>query len=164
MILWALIGIFVLFVVFSFLRETIHRISGIKICSICSAVSLTWITLLALKIGGMEISPILIGILMGESITGIMYLFERKAKKSGKNRILWLKSVIIILGTLLVYLLLTQGFSQGLVIAAIISIVIAVFVYESIKNNGGKKANNKKYGKFRKEIAKLEDKFEHCCD
>lgn len=64
----------------------------------------------------------------------------------------------------LVYLLLTQGFNQRLFIVSIILIIIAFFAYENINSKGEKKANNKKYGKFRREIAKLEDKFEHCCD
>ncbi len=164
MILWALIGIFVLFVLFAFLRIPLYKIFGFKICSICAAVSLTWIVLLILKITGAEISGLLIGILIGESIASIMYIFENKAKKQGKNNLLWLKVVIILAGTLLAYLLLTQGLSLSFIVLLIISIIFAIFIYGSLKKGGSKRIVNKKYSKFGKEIKKLEERFEHCCD
>ena len=164
MILWTLIGIFALFVLFAFLREPLHKRFGFKVCSICAAVSITWIILIALKTAGMEISNLLLGILMGESVTGIMYLFENKAKQEGKNSLLWLKVVIIILGTLLVYLVLTKGFSLGFIIILIISTILAIGIYRKLKGKKKSKIIPAKHSKFRKEIEKLEKRFEHCCD
>ena len=166
MIIWALTGIFVIFILFAFLRMPLYKKFGFKVCAICAAVSLTWIALLALKLAGLEISNLLLGILMGESVTGVMYLFENTAKKEGKHKMLWLKVFIILLGTALVYLFLTQGFSLGFILAFIISIIFAVIIYSILKSTKSNKNNepiHKKYGKFEKEIKKLEEKFEHCC-
>ena len=164
MIWLALIGIFVLFVLFASVRGTVYKRFGFKFCAICAAVSLTWIGLLIAKLSGWQIDTLLLGILMGESITGIMYLFENTAKKKGKNNLLWLKVIIILLGTLTVYLFLTQGITLESISAIVISIAFAVVVYFSLKRKKGKKMPNKKYGKFRKDIKELEERFEHCCD
>ena len=164
MIWLALIGIFVLFVLFASMRRSIYKRFGFKFCAICAPVSLTWAGLLIAKLAGWQIDTLLLGILMGESITGIMYLFENIAKKEGKSNLLWLKVIIILLGTLMVYLFLTQGITLELISLIVISIVFAVVVYFSLKRNKGKKISNKKHGKFQKEIKELEEKFEHCCD
>lgn len=164
MIYWILISILALFLILVFVKSLVYKRFKFKICAICSAVSLTWITLLILKTTGFEISNILLGILMGESITGIMYLFEKTAKKEGRRNLLWFKIIIILLGTWLVYLLLTQGFNQSLIVLLVISLVVAVIIYAVLKTKKNDKIKNKKYSRFRNEIAKLEEKFEHCCD
>ena len=164
MILWTLIGIFVLFMLFAFLKIPFYKKFGLKVCSICAAVSLTWIIFLILKLFGMEISSLMLGILMGESIMGVMYLFENKAKAEEKNKMLWLKVVIILIGTSLVYLLLTQGLSFAFVVLLMVSIILAIFIYRNLKKSGSKGIVNKKYSKFGQEIKKLEEKLEHCCD
>lgn len=164
MIIWALISILVLFVLFAFLRAFIHKKFGFKVCAICAAVSLTWIALLILKFSGLAVDNLLIGILMGESVTGVMYLFESKAKKAGKNRLLWLKVVVIIIGTLLVYLLLVKSISLGFIITLVVSVIFAVVIYATLKGKKNQKPIHKNYGKFRKEIEKIEERLEHCCD
>lgn len=164
MIIWTLFGIMVLFVLFAFLREPFHKKFGFKVCAICAAVGLTWVVLLILRFSGFVVDSLLIGILMGESIVGIMYLFENKAKKRGKKNLLWLKVIIIIIGTLLVYLLLVQGFSSGFIIVLIISIILATIINSILKSKKTKDVIPKRYGKFEKEIKKLEEKLEHCCD
>src|SRR3989344_333750 len=126
MIWLALIGIFVLFVLFASMRGQVYKRFGFKFCAICAAVSLTWIGLLTAKLSGWQIDTLLLGILMGESITGIMYLFENIAKKKGKSNLLWLKIIIILLGTLTVYLFLTQGITLELTSVIVISVVFAV--------------------------------------
>lgn len=167
MIQWitiALISILVLFVIFAFARELIYKKFKLKICSICAAVSLTWITIIILKTIGIEIDNLLPGILMGESITGIMYLFENKAKEKSQNNILWLKVVIILLGTLLVYLFLTKGLSLEFIITLIISIILAIVINIKLNKKKKNKSIPKEHGKFKNEIEKLEERFEHCCD
>ena len=48
-----------------------------RICAICLAVSLTWVGLLAAYHMGWFGNGLLLGILMGQSITGLYYLFEK---------------------------------------------------------------------------------------
>lgn len=165
MILWVLGSILVLFVFFSLIRNLAHKWFKIKVCAICGAVSLTWLTLLVLKfLFGIEINTLILGILMGESVTGIMYLFETKAKEYKKNKLLWLKVFIIIIGTGMVYLLLTQGFSLAFIFLSVVAVVLAIFILIKLRSKKSKKVVNKKYSRFSKEIKKLEEKFEHCCD
>lgn len=135
----------------------------VNVCAICAAVSLTWISIIVLRLFNFYISDIILAVLMGESITGIMYLFENSARKKGKNSMLWLKVVIIILGTLLVYLFITQGFSSATISTLAVSILLVVII--AVKFRSKKNENlPKKYGRFQKEIKKLEEKFENCCD
>ena len=73
-ITFVVVGIIVLCAVFILLRS----VFSLQICALCGAVSLAWITLLILLYMGFEIDPLLIGILMGGSIVGFMYILEQK--------------------------------------------------------------------------------------
>jgi len=50
----------------------------LKFCAVCVAISSTWLGLLGLRLAGFNINPMLIGVLMGESVVGIYYLLEKK--------------------------------------------------------------------------------------
>lgn len=50
-------------------------------CSICLAVSATWITLLSLSWLGQFADPTLTALLMGQSVVGIYYLAERHTRQ-----------------------------------------------------------------------------------
>lgn len=74
LILFALIGLFSLLLL-------LKHFSRIKFCVLCVSVSLTWLTLLLLyKLDVFE-NGILLALLMGQSITGLYYLFEKKAQE-----------------------------------------------------------------------------------
>ncbi len=167
-IILALSGILVLFLLFTFLRQTLQRKWGMKVCAVCIAVSLTWAALLILRWLDIFADDLLVGILMGESIAGAMYLFERKAKEGQKENFLWLKVVIVIFGTALVYFYLTQRLS--LIVALVLSIVFVAIVYFLLQSKENKRSGDKKkdvpgkQGKLGKEMKKLEEKLEHCCD
>mgnify|MGYP001598576098 CR=1 FL=1 len=106
MILYVLILIFVLFIILALLREPLSKIIKVKICAICGAVSITWIALIVLYFLGYFLDKLLIGILMGESVTGLMYLFERRVEKTKYKWLLVFKILIIIAGTAVAYLIL----------------------------------------------------------
>ena len=105
MIYAILFFIFVLYLLFAIFNPAIMKLFGKKVCAVCAAVSLTWIAILLLKYLGYMIDSLIPAILMGESITGLMYLFEDYAEKKNK-RLLMLKIAIILIGTLVAYLLL----------------------------------------------------------
>ncbi len=69
-----LIALTVLFVFYIVLRFALK----LKVCALCATVSSTWLGLLVMKLSGFEIDPLIIGILMGGSAVGIMYLLEQK--------------------------------------------------------------------------------------
>jgi hypothetical protein len=68
------LAITVLFVLLVGLRSLFN----LKICALCGAVSSTWIVLLVMFYVGIFNNPVLLGILMGGSIVGVMYLLEQK--------------------------------------------------------------------------------------
>lgn len=74
MIALVLIGITVLFAILIALRS----IFPLKVCALCGSVFLTWISLLVLGYLGYEIPMVFVGILMGGSVTGVVYLLEQK--------------------------------------------------------------------------------------
>ncbi|HIH13156.1 MAG: hypothetical protein QT02_C0004G0053 [archaeon GW2011_AR9] len=76
-LLVALLGITFLFFLFVILKATALR-RYTHTCAICIAVSGTWIILLILWWLGWFENTIIIALLMGQSITGIFYLLEKK--------------------------------------------------------------------------------------
>jgi len=51
----------------------------LKFCAVCVTVGLAWLSLLAIRLFGYAVDPVLIGILMGESVVGLYYLIEKRA-------------------------------------------------------------------------------------
>lgn len=106
MILYILLGILALFIFYALIRAPLSKIIKTKICAICGAVSTTWIFLLILTYLGYFDNKLLIAILMGESITGIMYFYERKIEKTKYKWMLLFKIAIILAGTAIAYYIL----------------------------------------------------------
>jgi len=96
-----LLGIYLFFV---FTGENIKKITKIKICALCAAVLLTWVTLLILKFLGYNIDILIIGILVGQCIMGITCKLEKRMQD--KFAIAIMKISIVIIGTFGAYMLL----------------------------------------------------------
>lgn len=93
-----------LFFFWLFAKELVRRAFGFGFCVICATVSSTWLLLLVLKAAGYDIPLLIVAILMGESVAGLMYQFEKRVGRRGNLPAL--KPVIVLAGTLSVYLLL----------------------------------------------------------
>ena len=76
-----LISISLLFFVILAVREFFKEKTKEKICSICFAVSLTWIVLLMLVWAGKFNNKTILALLMGMSVLGVFYLSEKKFEK-----------------------------------------------------------------------------------
>ena len=76
-----LIGISVLFFVLLGIKS-IFKKKLQKLCTICASISLTWILLLVLYLFGKFQDLTIIALLLGGSVVGIFYLWERKTKKT----------------------------------------------------------------------------------
>lgn len=63
-----------LFGFFLFLRAY----TSFRICALCAATALTWMTLLVIDVAFISVDPVIIGILMGGSVVGLMYFLEEK--------------------------------------------------------------------------------------
>lgn len=117
----ALILITMLFVIFITLRS----VFSLKICALCGAVSVTWIVFITLLYLGYTIDPILVGLLIGGSIVGSMYLLEEKLSK--KYQLFKLPYFLTL--TSLVYFLLI-GTIDGRAIALVLGVwLLMVLIY-----------------------------------
>lgn len=160
-LIFALLAIVFLFFLLSFLGEGIRKILGWKVCAICGAVSLTWFALLFLWLFDFKIDPLLIGILMGGSVVGIMYVAEGYFKKRKLRRFWLLRILIIIFGFGLVYFLLSKEWSNVILFVALISIVVPIILL--MARTDGKK-ESAEVGKAKNEASlKLEKLLEDCC-
>ncbi len=79
-IFFVLVGITILFFVFLALKELLRGRFKEEFCVICAAVSITWITLLFLYWFNIFDNPIILALLIGQSIIGIFYLTDSKVK------------------------------------------------------------------------------------
>ena len=104
MIVYVILSITILYFLFVLLKEFIYNITKIKICAICAAVSLTWIILIILQLIGYKVDLLILGILMGQSIAGVMYSTEGKIKN--KLALSFVRLTIILIGTIIVYSIL----------------------------------------------------------
>jgi hypothetical protein len=60
----------------------IKWVIGLKVCLICATISISWLTLLVLIKFGVFHDPLLVAILMGQSIVGVYYLLEKHVPRS----------------------------------------------------------------------------------
>jgi len=136
-----LIAISLLFFLFLGIRSWLK----IKVCAICAAVSVVWISLLTFKLLGGDVDTLSLGILMGGSAVGLMYLLG--AKLSENSNILKLPFLMSLFAA--VYLVLSggDGLSSILVIVAALWILFLPLFFMS--DRGG--------------IKKVASKLIECC-
>ena len=131
----------------------VKKLLKLDICAICAAVSSTWLALLALYYAGYRIDPLMPAILMGQSVTGLMYMYERRVKKTKFRWPLAFRIFFPLGGTLLVYAAVSRRVAAesygtaAVVAAAIVVLAIGVFVF----------------GKFNKQVMGVIKKLEECC-
>lgn len=148
LIFLTLLAIIILYFLFALLPT--------KICAICAAVSLTWISLLAAYFLGWHNDLLITGILMGGSIVGIMYKAEGYFKNKNLNNFWLVRILIIIFGFGSVYFLLSEEWNK-LIFILILAILAGFFNLFFIKE---KKENSQQSGLNKK----LKERLEHCCD
>ncbi len=81
------------------------RSLGLRLCAICASVTLTWAVLLALYRLGLFPYPSVVALLMGESVVGLYFLVERRARED----LLVFRLPFLLTLTLAAYALLGQG-------------------------------------------------------
>ncbi len=99
-ILLAMTGIYFTFLA---LGGVINKTFKFKICAICATVVSTWSVLLVMKLIGYTVNQVVLAILMGQSMVGIMYFLEKRARSTDNDKLRLLKPFVIIFGTLVVY-------------------------------------------------------------
>lgn len=162
-IIYALVSITTLYFVFALLGKTIKKLIGKKVCAICAAVSLTWLSLLILWLTGFKIDPLVIAILMGQSIVGIMYQAEEYFEKKKLKKFWLVRILMITLGTLFVYLLLRKIWLVLLILIAL-AVPLTLILWLMIFRGEKKEREAKKPGKtIKKAVSDLEKLMEDCC-
>lgn len=127
-----LLSIPVLYVLFAFLKPTIQPHLPFNLCAMCAAVSLTWLGLLIAWLIGVTLSPITLAILMGMSVTGLMYKLENLYKKTKLRHFWWVRLIIILGGFYSIQLTLGEKWSELILILIIslFAIVIPTFLMQ----------------------------------
>ncbi|MDP4007583.1 MAG: hypothetical protein Q8P68_00140 [Candidatus Peregrinibacteria bacterium] len=151
-----LISIPVLYFIVALLKPYIRL--PFNICAICISVNLTWIALLTMWFYGFEVSIVTIGILMGMSITGIMYKSEDLYKEKKIRNFWFVRLVIIIGGFYGIYLLFEQNWDSliFLLFVMLFSILIPTVFFQKITHEEVVNSN--------KEVKKsLLEKLDDCC-
>ena len=131
----------------------VKKLLKLDICAICAAVSSTWLVLLALYYAGYKIDPLLPAILMGQSVTGLMYMYERRVKKAKFRWPLAFRIFFPVAGTLLVYAVVSRTVAaEAYVAAAVVAAAIAVLTVCVFA-----------FAKFNKQVTAVIKKLEECC-
>lgn len=103
-----------------------------NLCAICTAVGLTWMILYLLFLFGVNISLTTIGVLMGMSLTGLMYKLEPIYKKQQIKNFWFVRLVLVIGGFYSIVLLLEKewGLFTFVAILSFMSIIVATFLVQ----------------------------------
>ncbi|MBI4437427.1 hypothetical protein HY631_00555 [Candidatus Uhrbacteria bacterium] len=103
-------------------------------CAICVAVSATWALLIALTFFSVEVDPLVIGVLMGMSVTGLMSKLA-EFYQAQKLKYAWLARLITILGGFYAVVWFLQGqTSLALLIAltTVLTLVLITFLFQGV--------------------------------
>ncbi len=96
-ILSVLLAITALFFILLAAKELLPKKLRKQFCVICASISLAWITLLFLSFKGLFNNPLIIALLLGQTIVGIFYLVEGKVKNKLKVfRLPFLLSLLVV--------------------------------------------------------------------
>ena len=122
-ILSLIITLFLLFLL-------VKQMTSLRFCVLCASVSTSWLLLLVLYWFSVSVDPVLIAVLMGQSVVGIYYLLEKKVQEE----IYIFRLPFLLTCTVVVFALL--GFSADLFVPLILlgilwSVLIVVYTYRS---------------------------------
>lgn len=106
--------------------------SGLRFCVLCASLAGTWLVLLVLYRAGMYGNTLLLALLMGQSVTGLHYLLEKRVPES----LLVFRLPFVLTLTALAYLLLAPGApgaaALAVVLAAVWAAALAVYARRDV--------------------------------
>lgn len=59
----------------------VKKVTKLKLCALCSAVAITWLSLLILHWFGQYENTVLLALLIGQSVLGVYYLAEKRLRE-----------------------------------------------------------------------------------
>jgi hypothetical protein len=178
MIYLSLTSIIVLFFLIALIiNPALKKAFGFKLCAICSACSMTWITLLLLRqFEIVEIEDTLIGVFMGGSVAGIMFELQEYFKKQNIKSFWIIRLLEITSGFYLAYSVAIWDVNMiliGTFATIIVSIITIMLIRRKIKDikqetKNKSKEEDSKGTKISEEerldaIEKLEKSLDDCC-
>ncbi|KKW32449.1 MAG: hypothetical protein UY76_C0028G0020 [Candidatus Uhrbacteria bacterium GW2011_GWA2_52_8d] len=148
-----------IFLVVVLAKPFIVRKTMWNICSACAAVSLTWVALLILLWLGIIHDPLPIAILMGMSVTGLMYKLAGYYQKHGLRHV-WAARLAILIGGFMVVLLLLQGNGRGVFLSGVGSLLVVAIISSLMQKTTHKQAVESSGQGVKKSLLK---KLDNCC-
>jgi hypothetical protein len=127
----------------------VNRILPFTICPICAGVFLTWAWLVIAHFLGYQINLVVPALLMGGSVVGVAYQFEKKFSNSSAKAMLFWKTLFIPAGFVAAYGVLEQLWIVFLITTVFLFSVSLLFVNKASSRN--------------RISGDLEKKMENCC-
>lgn len=131
-----------LYFLIAMIKEQLQKIFPIKICAICLAVTLCWLVLLPLFFLG-KIDGTAPAILMGMSLTGIMYKLEAAFNQHKLQNFWFTRIFLVVAGYYLIHSLLQKNWNTfGLIFVLLpLGIFMSAFLFQKnhTSSNGIKK-------------------------
>ena len=128
-----------------------NRVLPFKVCPICAGVFLTWTGLVAAHFLGYQINLVVPALLMGGSVVGIAYQFEKKFRGSAGTLLLW-KTFFIPAGFAAAYSLLAQLWTALILTTFFLFLITLLFL-----SSGGRP------GAREETVGNIEKNMEDCC-
>lgn len=122
-ILSLIIALFLLFLL-------VKQITSLRFCVLCASVSTSWLLLLLLYWFSVSVDPVLIAVLMGQSVVGMYYLVEKKVQEEMHIfRLPFLLTCTVVVFALLGYF--SDLFAPLILLGIVWSLLIVVYAYRS---------------------------------
>lgn len=112
----------------------LKRASGLRFCVLCVSLAGTWLVLFVLYRTGAYANTLLLALLMGQSVTGLHYLLEKRLPES----LLVFRLPFVLSLTALAYLLLAPGVSAAAALAAVLAVVWAAALAVYARRDAGR--------------------------
>ena len=123
-LVFVLLGVIVLFSLF----VTFRSFGLFNFCALCASISLSWLVLLLTFYLGIFNDKLLIGILMGGSAVGVMYLLDNKYKNFSIYKLPFLLSLFS-----LIYFILEREIIMGAIYILIAIWLVILFIQKDFK-------------------------------
>ena len=129
-----ILGIIALFFIILLIKEMFLRKTRKEFCVICISISLTWLILLVLYWMKLFDNFLIIGLLIGMSVTGVYYFFESKFGKINKRIKIFRLPFVLTLILLAYYILTFENiFKSILIVIGLWILFIFVYLFNSNK-------------------------------
>ncbi len=122
------------------------KLLSLKICLICGSVVVTWMTLFVLYRAGYFHDPVLLSLLMGQSVTGLFYFTEKRVPQV--LRVFTLPFFLTL--TVIFYYMITPTKDIFPALFVLLGLWVVAYTLFAWRNDSGKK--------------QLTDAVMHCCE